>query len=66
MTTLPTGWSSEPLAKLGTWTGGGTPNTGNPAFLTNGTTPWVSPKDIVENIEAGLNNFRTVLAALGK
>jgi hypothetical protein len=28
----------------------------------------VSPiaEDIVENIEAGLNNFRTVLAALGK
>jgi type I restriction enzyme M protein len=24
------------------------------------------PKDLVENIEAGLNNFRTVLAALGK
>jgi len=23
-------------------------------------------EDIVENIEAGLNNFRTVLAALGK
>ncbi len=36
----------EPLAKLGTWTGGGTPSTTNAEFWNNGTIPWVSPKDM--------------------
>jgi len=36
------------------------------AHLDNLTDPKDLTEDIVENIEAGLNNFRTVLAALGK
>ena len=46
MTMLPQGWTKEPLAKLGIWTGGGTPSTSNSAFWTDGTIPWVSPKDM--------------------
>jgi type I restriction enzyme S subunit len=34
------------LGALGTWMGGGTPSKANAAFWTNGTVPWVSPKDM--------------------
>ena len=34
------------LKDLGTWRGGGTPSKANPAFWTNGTVPWISPKDM--------------------
>jgi len=54
--------------------GGGARSSGPGAFLP--VSAWSVAKklswskdlaeDIVENIEAGLNNFRTVLAALGK
>jgi type I restriction enzyme S subunit len=37
---------TKPLAELGRWTGGGTPSKANPKFWTNGTIPWVSPKDM--------------------
>jgi type I restriction enzyme S subunit len=43
---LPSGWRWERLGALGTWTGGGTPSKGNDAFWTNGTIPWISPKDM--------------------
>jgi type I restriction enzyme S subunit len=43
---LPEGWVREPLGDLGTWTGGGTPSKANAAFWSNGTVPWVSPKDM--------------------
>jgi len=42
-----------PLGKLGDWGGGGTPSKSKPAFWTDGTVPWVSPKDmkfdVIEN-----------------
>lgn len=34
------------LRDLGDWTGGNTPSKANPAFWTDGTVPWVSPKDM--------------------
>jgi len=43
---LPDGWSWIPLGSLGTWKGGGTPSKANEDFWTNGTVPWVSPKDM--------------------
>lgn len=43
---LPSGWSWIFLGQLGTWKGGGTPSKANAAFWTNGTVPWVSPKDM--------------------
>jgi len=45
-THLRDGWRLLPLGKLGHWFGGGTPSKANPAFWTNGTIPWVSPKDM--------------------
>jgi type I restriction enzyme S subunit len=46
MTDLPSTWTRIPLAKVGRWVGGGTPSKANPRFWTNGTIPWVSPKDM--------------------
>ncbi|MDY0966396.1 restriction endonuclease subunit S [Sphingomonas sp. CFBP9021] len=43
---LPEGWRWEPLGNLGTWCGGGTPSKARAEFWTDGTIPWVSPKDM--------------------
>ena len=43
---LPRGWDYECLGQLGVWSGGGTPSKANDAYWTNGTIPWVSPKDM--------------------
>lgn len=43
---LPEGWTWAALGTLGKWTGGGTPSKANAAFWTDGTVPWVSPKDM--------------------
>ena len=43
---LPKSWAWVPLGRLGDWIGGGTPSKANPAFWSNGTVPWVSPKDM--------------------
>lgn len=43
---LPEGWVWAPLGQLGNWTGGGTPSKANSAFWTNGSVPWISPKDM--------------------
>ena len=34
------------LSELGKWVGGGTPSKANSAYWTDGTIPWVSPKDM--------------------
>jgi len=43
---LPSGWSFLPLGSCGAWFGGGTPSKSNKKFWTNGTIPWLSPKDM--------------------
>lgn len=43
---LPTGWIQMPLGNCGTWYGGGTPSKFNYSYWTNGTIPWISPKDM--------------------
>ncbi|GAB3842947.1 restriction endonuclease subunit S [Hymenobacter jeollabukensis] len=43
---LPTGWVMKPLGELGKWYGGGTPSKDKAAYWTEGTIPWVSPKDM--------------------
>ncbi len=43
---LPAGWTWVSLDDLGHWTGGGTPSKTVPSFWTDGTIPWVSPKDM--------------------
>ncbi len=35
-----------PLGELGSWRGDGTPSKANSAFWTDGTIPWISPKDM--------------------
>ena len=47
---LPQGWELARLGDLGTWSGGGTPSKGNPAYWENGTVPWVTPKDMKVNV----------------
>ena len=48
---IPVSWQLVPLKELGVWSGGGTPSKAKPEFWTNGSIPWVSPKDMkVERI----------------
>ena len=42
----PKGVEYRALADVGTWYGGGTPSKGRADFWTNGTIPWLSPKDM--------------------
>jgi type I restriction enzyme S subunit len=62
------------LRDLGDWSGGTTPSKANPAYWTDGTIPWVSPKDMkVDEItssedrvsEAALKEHRVSLVAEG-
>lgn len=39
-------WPSVTMKKLGTWGGGGTPSKANSKYWTDGTVPWLSPKDM--------------------
>jgi type I restriction enzyme S subunit len=41
-----TDWKSIPMKQLGSWGGGGTPSKSNQKYWTNGTVPWLSPKDM--------------------
>lgn len=43
---LPKGWDRATLGELGEWFGGGTPSKKRPEFWTDGTVPWLSPKDM--------------------
>jgi type I restriction enzyme S subunit len=43
---LPEGWAWATLGELGKWQGGGTPSKKRPEFWTDGTIPWLSPKDM--------------------
>ncbi len=43
---LPSGWIQSSLGKMAQSMGGGTPSKADPDFWTDGTIPWVSPKDM--------------------
>jgi type I restriction enzyme S subunit len=43
---LPPNWQLMAVSELGRWKGGGTPSKSKLQFWTNGTIPWVSPKDM--------------------
>nr|WP_243740572.1 restriction endonuclease subunit S [Streptomyces sp. 8K308] len=47
---LPTGWSSVRLGDLGDWYGGSTPSKSHAEFWTSGSIPWISPKDMGEEV----------------
>ncbi|WP_199431193.1 restriction endonuclease subunit S [Qaidamihabitans albus] len=46
MSDLPPGWEWTTLGEIGEWFGGGTPSKSKPEFWTDGTIPWLSPKDM--------------------
>jgi type I restriction enzyme S subunit len=50
------------LRDLGTWVGGNTPSKANPAYWTDGTVPWVSPKDMKVNEISSSEDCITELA----
>ena len=43
---LPSGWLQSKLSDIAQSLGGGTPSKADPDFWTDGTIPWVSPKDM--------------------
>ncbi|MEI5009059.1 restriction endonuclease subunit S, partial [Streptomyces sp. PmtA] len=47
---IPEGWARAQLGELGVSYGGGTPSKKHPAFWKDGTIPWLSPKDMGENV----------------
>ncbi|MDQ8186686.1 restriction endonuclease subunit S [Pelagicoccus sp. SDUM812002] len=59
MSELPNNWASVKLSDLGTWRGGGTPSKSNPSFWTDGTIPWVSPKDMKKPKLSSAQDFIT-------
>ncbi|KGN37614.1 restriction endonuclease subunit S [Knoellia subterranea] len=46
-------WQRVAFRDLGQWFGGATPSKGNPAFWTDGSIPWLSPKDMGPVVLAG-------------
>ena len=62
---LPEGWTWAALGDLGTWMGGGTPSKANVAFWTNGTVPWVSPKDMKVEVIGETEDMVTAAAIEG-
>ncbi|WP_331449932.1 restriction endonuclease subunit S [Streptomyces prasinus] len=54
---LPAGWVRATLGELGEWFGGGTPSKKNPGFWTDGTIPWLSPKDMGEAVLVGTQDL---------
>jgi type I restriction enzyme S subunit len=62
---LPRGWAYGCLADLGAWCGGGTPSKSRSEFWTNGSIPWVSPKDMKVNLIADAEDHITQTAVAG-
>lgn len=60
---LPDGWVYEALGNLGAWGTGGTPSKSRSAYWTNGTVPWVSPKDMKTSYISGAQDLISELAA---
>ncbi|MEU9717829.1 restriction endonuclease subunit S [Streptomyces sp. NPDC047976] len=54
---LPAGWTRATLAELGQWFGGGTPSKKRADFWTDGTIPWLSPKDMGPDVLAGTQDL---------
>lgn len=65
MSGLPEGWAVVPAGELGDWRGGGTPSKRNDAFWTDGTIPWVSPKDMKRQYISDAEDHITEAAIVG-
>lgn len=51
-----------PLGEVGRWFGGGTPSKSNPRYWTDGTIPWVSPKDMKQPLIDDAQDYITEAA----
>lgn len=58
-------WPIVPLGEVGDWYGGGTPSKGNKAFWTNGSIPWLSPKDMGDAVLSATEDRITAEAVMG-
>lgn len=58
-------WEMVPLKEIGTWYGGGTPSKSNPEFWADGTVPWLSPKDMGDDVLSGTKDRITEAAVTG-
>lgn len=58
-------WTPMALGKLGRWVGGGTPSKSNSHYWTNGSIPWVSPKDMAGWQITSAEDFITADAVAG-
>lgn len=61
----PDGVELVPLSDVGVWYGGGTPSKGKPEYWTEGTIPWVSPKDMGRRVVDSSIDKITEAAVLG-
>ncbi|MFF3614654.1 restriction endonuclease subunit S [Streptomyces sp. NPDC002580] len=55
-------WPIVPLKEMGSWFGGGTPSKRRSEFWENGTIPWLSPKDMREDVLRGTQDHITEAA----
>lgn len=58
-------WPIVPLGEVGTWYGGATPSKAKKAFWTDGSIPWLSPKDMGAEVLAGTQDRITPEAVAG-
>lgn len=58
-------WQSVPLRDVGTWYGGATPSKGKAAYWTEGTIPWLSPKDMGSEVLRSTQDHITPAAIEG-
>jgi len=47
---IPAGWEAGNLERLGNIVGGSTPSTANPQYFAADGTPWITPKDLSDNV----------------
>ncbi|MEU3325714.1 restriction endonuclease subunit S [Streptomyces albus] len=59
---LPEGWVWARLGELGEWYGGGTPSKSRPELWEGGTIPWLSPKDMGQEITSETRDHITEAA----
>ncbi len=65
MTGLRDGWQSIRLGEVGEWLGGGTPSKSNSSFWTDGSIPWLSPKDMGPEMLTDTQDHITASAVSG-
>jgi type I restriction enzyme S subunit len=58
-------WERVSLKEVGKWFGGATPSKAEGAFWTNGTIPWLSPKDMGPDVLSGTKDQITPAAIQG-